>query len=194
MTTDPTTRQPRGTELPLPKQMPFSQSKPIFDWSTSFQASSQGINMMADVNMKRKSDGNLQGEPPAKVTRSIRGVSRQQLPTVVMAMGFAIGTSSDDIRQSFTATGNNDAEGLPPNIIKATYCQVISVGSKVIAKLTFPNNTAAKEVVANWNRVEVDGGELLVWTTDDVGSSKNPSANIDVLLANHMFARVAVEE
>jgi hypothetical protein len=125
---------------------------------------------MSEVNGKRLSEDSLETERPAKVLKAIRGISRQQLPTVVLAMGFAVGTTSEDIRQALTPTGNNKKEGLPSWTIRATSCQVLSVGPKVIAKLTFHNRATAQEIVTTWNGANVDGGELQVWVTDDIGA------------------------
>lgn len=83
-------------------------------------------------------------------------------------MGFAVGTTSDDIRQALTATPDiTSKDDAISSTIEAAICELISIGPKVMAKLTFPNKAAAEQVVRAWNSVEVDGGELAVWVTDD---------------------------
>lgn len=107
------------------------------------------------------------GNGPAKKRRSIRGASRVQLPTVVMAMGFAVGTTSDDIRQSLKMTTNATGGFDTSRPIEATGCEIVSVGPRVIARLVFATKADAEKVVDDWNDAEVDGSDLSLWITDD---------------------------
>jgi hypothetical protein len=96
-----------------------------------------------------------------KKMKSIRGISRLQQPTVIIAMGFAIGTTCDDIKQAFTASFDNSLK------VQSTACELLSAGPKVMARLTFPTKAAALDIVSTWDAVEVDGSILQVWVTDD---------------------------
>lgn len=108
---------------------------------------------------------------------SIRGISRINCPTVVLAMGFAVGTSADDIMKALvpaeatmsTETSEEATVESPasPSRNNPTYCHIISTGPKVIAKLTYRDKATAEGIVATWHGAEVDGGKLELWVTDD---------------------------
>ena len=110
----------------------------------------------------------MENDRPTKVSRTVRGISSLQQPAVVLALGFAVGTTKDDIRQALVASSaGNVAQAASPNKVRPTHCEILSIGPKVMAKLVYPNKAAADSVVSEWNGAHVDGCELLVWSTDD---------------------------
>jgi hypothetical protein len=153
---------------------PFSQTKPVFTF-TNCSGAKYVVKMPPEATPKRvhflDGDAGISNRL-SKKRKSIRGASKLQLPTVVMAIGFAVGTTSDDIRQSLKMTTNETGGFDTSRTIEAINCNIVSVGPRVIARLVFPTKADAEKVVDEWNDAEVDGSDLALWITDDEAGVK----------------------
>lgn len=98
-------------------------------------------------------------QPQIKHNRTTRGVSTLRLPTTVVAMYFAVGTTEEDLRQVMIPDNHHHDSMLS--------CQIISTGPIVMAKLVYQNHATAARIVESWNGSISDGKEIKAWITDD---------------------------
>jgi len=133
----------------------------------------------------RFEDETAEAARPNKAAKTVRGISRLQNPTVVLALGFAVGTTHEDIRQALIATNeDNSAQGLPPRNVRALRVELLSKSPKVLARLIYGHRAAAEDVAKAWHGVVVDGNVLMVWVADDAASNLPSVGNFSVPLAN----------